>query len=187
VLEPAYRRVRDDPNRSYPLHIEASWERDPGLPDLDPVQVKAAEVRRKAEEAARAASVQRRARVRAFTLCTVFGQLVRKDGGWHWVLSGSTGALGSSRLQAFDALQQLDPTLRSLLEQNAEEAFGQQAGDLRTRAALTETVSAHLAALTSAYAAAVASLDEAEKHFLGEERAVVEGLLARNPLPPPRG
>jgi hypothetical protein len=187
VLEPAYRRVVADERRSYPLHIEGSWERDPGIPNLDPIEIKAAETRRKAEEAARAASVQRRARVRAFTLCTLFGQLVRKDGGWHWVLSGSTGALGTTRLQAYDALQQLDPTLRSLLEQNAEEAFGQQAGDLRTRAALTETVSAHLAGLTSAYAAAVASLDEAEKHFLGEERAVVEGLLTRNPLPPPRG
>lgn len=178
VLEPAYRRVASDERRSYPLHIEASWEREPGIPNLDPIEIKAAEARRKAEQTARAEANARRERLRAFTLCTLLGQIARRDEQWTWTLAGSTGALGATRLKAFDALQQLDPTLRSLLEQGAEDALRLQASDLRTRAPLRDALTTHLAQLTSAYAAAVASMDEAEKHFLGEERAVVEALLA---------
>jgi hypothetical protein len=178
VLEPAYRRVRDDPNRSYPLHIEASWERDPGLPDLDPVQVKAAEVRRKAEEAARAESDKQRNRLRAWLLAELAGGVVSGPDGLSWSLSGAAGPLGASRAEAHRAFLALDATLRGLIEQGGVDHFARAMADARSRPALAEALAAQLNRLTGAFAAAVASRNEAEHRHVAEERGVIEALQA---------
>jgi hypothetical protein len=178
VLEPAYRKVYADPRRSYPLHIEASWEREPGVPNLDPIEIKAAEERRLAEQAAKQAAADRSAKIRTFTLCTLFGQIQRQDGVFTWRMASSGGPLGPTRAEAFEAFQAMDPTLRGILEQQAEEVYTQRTSDRRKVPELQAELAAHLASLTAAYAAAVQTLDDREKHFVGDERLVIEAALA---------
>jgi hypothetical protein len=182
VLEPAYRHVMADPHRTYPLHIEAEWERDaegrPGLPDLDPVQVKAAEQRRKAEAAARQQADAARSKIRQFNLVQLAGGITVGEAGYAWALAGATGPLGHKRHQAFQAFFALDPTLRDLLVQQAQAAWDQRTVDRRARAALAEEIAAHQARLTAAFAAAVAADDDAEKRFLAEERDTLAALAS---------
>ena len=178
VLEPAYRKVKNDPRRTYPLHIEDSWENEPGLPNLDPVEIKRAEERRRAEAAARSAAGQRGDRIASFVRCCLFGQVVRNDEGFAWSLAGSGGALGATRRHAFDGLQAVDGTMRGLLEKAASDQWTTRANDRRSREALVVDLDAHLLRLTGTFAAAYAEQDDAEVRFLGEEREVVEALLA---------
>lgn len=185
VLEPSYRKVAADPRRSYPLHIERAWENpapadwpeQPGIPNLDPMEVKRAEERRKAEEAAKRKASARADQLRAFTLCTLFGQISGGPDGFSWQLSGSGGPLGKQRHTAFGALHELDATLRGLMETAAADVWKQRVSDRRTREALKADVETHLANLTKGYAAAVADQDDRESRFIGEERDAVSQLL----------
>jgi hypothetical protein len=179
VLEPAYKRVYADPNRSYPLHIERTWERDPGLPNLDPVEVKAAETRRRAEEQARAQVDAQRGRMRSFLLCELSGAITGGEAGYTWNLSGAQAPLGAARHQAFAAFQAIDATLRGILERGAEDHWARQAAERSTRARLVEQVQALHARLTAAFAAAVAAQADAERRHLTEELEVVQGLLGQ--------
>lgn len=179
VLEPAYKRVFGDPNRSYPLHIERSWERDPGLPDLDPVAVKAAEARRKAEEAAKAQGDVQRDKLKTFLLCELAGGVVQGEAGYAWVLSGAQAPLAPSRNGAFAAWQGVDATLRGILEKNATDHWARQMAERSTRARLGEQVSALHAKLTGAFAVAVASQADAERRHLTDELEVVSALLSQ--------
>jgi hypothetical protein len=178
-LYTGYRKVRDDPNRSYPLHIEAAWESSAGvqgLPDLDPVEIKRAEERRAAERAAQSVRESRDARLRAFTLCALFGGIGRDEEGYHWNFAGTKNRLAPERGNAFAAFEALDPVLRTDLERGAHENWVQGTAERPSRAKLLEEVQAHMRRLTEAYARAVAEQKEAERRFLQEERAVVERL-----------
>lgn len=173
-----YKKVKADPNRSYPLHIESVWESDPGLPDLDPVELKRAEERRAAERAAQSVREARDARVRAFTLCALFGAIGRDEEGYHWNFGGSKNRLAPERGRAFEAFESLDPVLRGDLERGASESWRNGRVEKPARAKLTEEVQTHLRRLTEAYARAVSDEKEAERRFLQEERSVVEALVA---------
>jgi hypothetical protein len=177
VLYPAYKKVREDKHRSYPLHIEASWEAEPGLPDLDPVEIRRAEERRKAEDVQKASKAARGARVRAFTLAAFFG-VVTRDDGYVWCLSGAKGKLADLRGAAFAAFDSLDPTLRDDLEAEAKRAFSQATADRPGKAEFVFSLKAHAAALKGLYAQAIAEQKDAEKLFLAEERASVDALVA---------
>ncbi len=178
VLEPSYRRVYADGNRQYPLHIEASWERDPGLPNLDPMEIKAAEERRRNEEAAAKATAERDARLRAFSLATFFGAVSQSSDGYSWQISGASGPLGATRRGAFEAFYALDATLRGIAQEEIDATWARRAGDKKTRAALAEELAAHGKRLTAAYAAAMAEQEEAEAKYLADERAVVTRIVA---------
>ncbi|QSQ19575.1 hypothetical protein JY651_30205 [Pyxidicoccus parkwayensis] len=177
-LYSAYKKVKADTNRTYPLHIEAAWEGDPGLPDLDPVEIKRAEERRTAERAAQAARQSRDSRLRAFTLCMLFGNIVRDEQGYHWTFAGTRNKLAPERAQAFEAFEAMDPTLRSDLESSSQDAWRHRTVERSERTRLLEEAQAHQRKLTETYARAVAEGRDAEKRFLQEERAVVESLLA---------
>jgi hypothetical protein len=174
----AYKKVREDPHRTYPLHIEAAWEGTPGLPDLDPVEIKRAEERRTAERSAQAARQSRDTRLRAFTLCVLFGNIVRDEQGYHWAFAGTRNRLAVERGQAFEAFETMDPTLRADLERSSLEAWRQRTVERSERNRLLEEVQAHQRRLTEAYARSVSEERDAEKRFLQEERAVVEGLVS---------
>ena len=169
--------MRADSKRTYPLHIEASWEGDPGLPNLNPLELRRAEERRQAEQEARRASEDRTVRVRAFSLCVLFGQINRGAEGYTWTLAGTERPLGRARGEAFEAFVDLDTTLRSDLEKDARGAWEQRFADRRTRAQLLEQVQAFGGQLRKLYALAVADMLDRERHFLQEERAVTEALL----------
>ena len=65
-----------------------------------------------------------------------------------------------------------------ILEQQAEEVYTQRTSDRRKVPELQAELAAHLASLTAAYAAAVQTMDDREKHFVGDERLVIEAALA---------
>jgi hypothetical protein len=176
-LYPAYKRVRDDPHRSYPLHIEARWEGS-GLPDLDPVELKRAEERRRAEEAAARERAEREARIRGFTLCSLAGAIARDEGGtWVWSLGETKMRLAADRGAAFLAFEAIDPRLRQDLEDQGRRNFALGTSDRANRARFLEDVKAHERRLREAFAAAYAAGKDQEKHFLEDERAVVEQLI----------
>ncbi|MEY3214715.1 MAG: hypothetical protein RIT28_5196 [Pseudomonadota bacterium] len=177
-LQPSYEAVYADPRREYPLHIEASWEKAPGLPNLDPVEMRRAEERRDAERAAAKAQSSRSDEVRGFTLCAMFGQVVRgEDGGWAWSFAGRQRPLGKDRAAAFVGFRSLDGELRADLESEAKDAWRRQGADRASKAKLAEDVRAHGRRLKELYADAVAEGRDAELAFLKEERAAVEALL----------
>ncbi|MBI5532513.1 MAG: hypothetical protein HY898_07350 [Deltaproteobacteria bacterium] len=181
MMYPAYRSVRDNPNRSYPLHIEAAWETSAsqfGLPDLDPVEVRKARERDDADRQARQAAESRKGRVKAFTSCLLFGSVVEDTEGFKWTYGGASRPLAKDRAAAFAAFEALDPTLRHDLEEEASQQWSQRAAERGTRGKLREEVRAHLAKAKAAFALAVADQRDADRRLLEEERAVIEAMDA---------
>jgi hypothetical protein len=177
----AYKTVRDNPNRSYPLHIEAAWETTrtaPGLPDLDPLELKHARDREAVERAARSARQDRAGQVRAFAVARLFGGVVEESGGFAWAFEGTQGALGKDFVSAFAAFVALDPTLRGDIVEGAEQVYRERKAERATRAKLREQVKAQLARARGAYARALADERDADRRFLEEERAILETLDA---------
>ena len=176
-LQHDYDTVWNDPNRQYPLHIDSRWENDPGLPNLDPVAMRRADERRAAEREAQKAQQSQEARLRVFTLCTLFGGIALTDGAYHWSQSGAGAKLGETRSQAFDAFEELDGDLRQDIEDEAVQKFTQLSADKKGKARLADDLRAHAQRLKSAYAQALADDDERSKQFLKQERPVVDGLI----------
>lgn len=177
-LYAGYKRVRDDKNRTYPLQIEAVWEAAPGLPDLDPVELRRAEERRAAERTAQASREARESRLRAFTLCNLFGGIARDEEGYHWSFAGTKNRLAPERARAFEAFEALDPLLREDLERAARDSWQQGLAERPARQKLQEEVQALQRRLTEAYARAVSEQKDGERRFLQEERTVVEALAS---------
>jgi hypothetical protein len=175
-LYPGYRKVRDDKQRSYPLHIEGTWESAPGLPDLDPLEIKRAEERAQVERAARNAREAQSTRVKSFTLCALFGQVTRDEQGYSWVFAGTKNRLGADRSSAFAAFEALDPMLREDLEKSAQSSWELGRAERAGRVKLREEVKVHEQRLTAAYAVAISEQKDSERRFLVDERAVVQGL-----------
>ena len=175
-LYTGYKKVRDDRNRTYPLHIEAVWEKAPGLPDLDPMEIRRAEERRAAEKAAQSSRQAREGRVRSFSLCNLFGGVQRDDQGYSWLMGSVRNPLAASRAAAFEAFEALDPVLRQDLEHGAQGQWAQATAERPSRQKLAEEVQAHARRLAELYARAVSEQKESERRFLQDERAVVEAL-----------
>jgi|GEM_PF-1440725 len=181
MLYPAYRSVRDNPTRSYPLHIEAAWETTkscPGLPDLDPVEIKLAREREAAEQEARRAAQERAERIRSFTMCLMLGGIVEDAGGYGWSYAGVTQTLAKSRAGAFSAFEALDARLRKDIEADARRAWEERRIEAGTRAKLLEETRTHLARIKAAFALALAEQRDADRRLLEEERDVVEAMVA---------
>lgn len=178
VLYPAYKRVRDDRTRSYPLHIEASWERSESLPDLDPLEIRRAEERRQQDDAAKRARDERALRIRSFEVACLFGGIVEDEQGYYWASSGALGLLAADRGGAFAAWEALKPGLRADIEADAQRAWS----DLRVEAAGRKKLRGELGALGErlkrAFAHATAQGRDNEAHFVEEERAVLGTLSA---------
>jgi hypothetical protein len=178
VLEPAYRQVTSKQNLSYPLHIEADWERDPGIPNLDPIEIQAAETVRLRAAAAQVAHADRGTKLRAFTTAALFGHVTNSGGDYVWSASGNTGKLGATRAAAFEAYLGLPPPMRDLLDDPAASSWSAGAASKKSRRELAEQVSAHIARLRGAMATAYSDEEEAEYRFITEEHDVVKVMLA---------
>lgn len=181
VLEPAYEKVRRDPARSFPLHIEASWEpwgEAAGLPNLDPLALKRA---REAEVAQREAERRRGARaqlVREFTMASFAGRVAKDGGVYAWRVDDASKALGKDRAAALAAFEALDPDLRKLLVEPALLQWRDSLAEKPSRARLRGEYEAHLSRLKGLMAIAAAEEREAEHKAIKEELAVVESMLA---------
>jgi hypothetical protein len=178
-LAPSYRSVLARAGRSYPLHIEASWEptgAQPGLPDLDPLELKRRREQEAAEAAARKERDARTDRIRAFVQAWLVGSVVEDGDTLAWSYMGTRGALAAERAQAFLAFEALDPTLRADLEDEARKAWRQRSADRRTRDTLRQEAQAMLARVKGSFARALAERNDSEKNFLAEVRAVLEAM-----------
>jgi hypothetical protein len=171
-----YAAVRDKKNRSYPLHIDQRWET--ALPDLDPVQIRKAEERRRAEEAQTRAHDERKERLKIFTLCQHLGHLVRgEDGSYDWSIGATRKRLGVSRAAAFDAFWALDLGLRRDFEKAAL-AFEAAAASGPERRRLAERIAAHHELINQLYYQALAEEQDRDRHLLSEEKQLLEELRA---------
>ncbi|MEN9799126.1 MAG: hypothetical protein RL653_2822 [Pseudomonadota bacterium] len=177
-LQPAYQKVRADPNRSYPLHIEGVWEKGAGLPDLDPVAIHRAQLQEAENRKAQKAADERATRIRAFTLCALFGAVERGEAGYSWSYSGVRKPLGADRAEAFTKFEALDPMLRGDLEKGAEAQWKAGRADKAARERLSAEVEAYARRLQELYARAISEDRDAERRFLQDERSVVELLQA---------
>ncbi len=177
VLEPSYDRVYGDPNRTYPLHIENSWENDPGLPNLNPLEVKKAEERRRVQEAASKAAEAKAGKVSMFTRALMLGLIQDGEGGFTWSVAGATGPLGANRAAAFDGLDAMDPTLRGMLERKLDEDWNTKASDRKRIESFIADVDAWHAKLEGAYAKSLVEREDAVGNMLRQEMAVVEEVL----------
>jgi hypothetical protein len=177
----AYKTVRDNAHRSYPLHIEAAWEptkTSHGLPDLDPLELKRAREREEQERAARRAREDRSDRVRAFAMARLFGGIVEEGGGFSWVFQGVKRALGKDLASSFAAFEALDPTLRGDIVGSAEQTYRERKAERPSRVKLVEQVKAQLDRTKTSYALALANERDADRRLLEEERAALEALSA---------
>jgi len=182
-LYPAYRQVRDQPSRSYPLHIEAAWEpkKDAdgklrGLPDLDPMEIRRIRELERAEREALARKQSRADRVRAFTMCLLFGSVLMEDGNYVWSLRGVKNTLGKDRLAAFQAFEGLDPLLRKDIESPALKTWDERKVERSTRQKLRAELARHSERVQDAYLLAVTEERDEEKRFVSEEREIVESM-----------
>jgi hypothetical protein len=175
-LYSSYKRVRDDTNRSYPLHIEAAWENG-GLPDLDPLEQKRADKRRKQEEEAATKRSAEHQGIRDFALASIFGGVVKEDAGYVWTSFGAKGLLGTDRSSAFASFLALDPTMRSDVLEPSLAKWGQATHDKISREQVIGEVRMHEQRLKEAYARALASQLDAERRHVSSEREVVTALL----------
>jgi len=178
-LAPNYKSVCDRQGRSYPLHIEASWETtatQQGLPNLDPLELKRRREQDALEAAARKSRDARADRVRAFVQGWLMGSVVEDGEAMAWSYMGAKGPLAREKAQAFAAFEALDPTMRGDLEEESRKAWGQRVADRRTRDGLRDEVKAMLARVKGGFARALAEKNDSEKNFLGEVRATLEAM-----------
>ena len=178
-LYPSYRKKYGDPHRSYPLHIESGWEKEPGIPNLDPVEIRIDEERRQEQERARRAAAERQAQVRAFSLCNLFGSIVAAENGYAWSYEGVTQTLGEDRAGAFQGFEAMRPMQRDVLSRAASETWRARMGERRSRTQLAEELQSHLKRVRTILFKADASDREAEQRFVEGELAVVETLIQR--------
>jgi len=166
-----YCRVKANPSRNYPLHIDRNFE---DLPNLDPIELQEAEERRRREEEARKALHARNDLIWSFTASSMLGNVAQSDEGLSLALDGMNKLLAAKRWSAFVAYADLPEMLRSDLDDAVSRALDRGLAGKKEREKLIEDLEAHGRKLKQAYGTAFSDDDEKEQKFLEEERAVVE-------------
>jgi hypothetical protein len=185
-LLPSYRKVSSDRCRTYPLHVEAAWEPikgrpgvadQPGLPDLDPLEIKKLreeEVRQREEKCRRD---QRASLVRSFVLCVLVGTVVVEEGQYFWSFSGSRKPLGKDRAAAIDGFEALDPTVREMLVEPGTNMWKDRTAERGLRQKLKAELEAYVARLKGLLALALVEERDAEQRFIKEEMEYMPVML----------
>ena len=166
-----YCRVKENPSRNYPLHIDSNFE---DLPNLDPVELQEAEERRRREEEARKALNIRNELIWGFTASVMLGNIVPTEEGLSLAMEGMNKLLAGKRWSSFNAYAELPEMLRSDLDEAVGRATERGLAGKKEREKLIEDLESHGRKLKQAYAAAFAEDDEKEQKFLEEERAVLD-------------
>jgi antitoxin component of RelBE/YafQ-DinJ toxin-antitoxin module len=179
-LYQSYKQVKAKPNRSYPLHIEAAWE--DGIPNLDPKEMREAEDRRRAEEAAKREAGDRDSKIWRFVLATMAGSVQRNgEGGYDWVMGSIKKKLGGDRAGSYQAFWALDPSLRDDLVDAGAKLEREKLATAPGRRTFRGELESYAAGLKEAFAAAYADENEGAVRYLKEEKRVVEDKLGGLP------
>jgi len=169
-----YCRVKANPSRNYPLHIDSNFE---DLPNLDPIELREAEEKRRREEEARKALEARNELIWGFTATSMLGNIAASDEGLSLNIEGTSKLLAAKRSGAFDAYSELPEMLREDLETAVAKAMERGLVGKKEREKLIEDMEAHARKLKQAYTAAFADEDEREQKFLEEERDVLDSRI----------
>jgi hypothetical protein len=172
-LAVAYRKVKAARGRGYPLHIDAAFEDDDDLPDLDPLALKRARERAEADAAARGLAESRSELVRSFVLCSLAGSITGADGQWHWRMRGHGQPLAERRSDAIEAFAALERGLRDDMVGEARRSWQARSVEKTDRVGLAADLGTHEERLNGTYYEAVAQGWDAEARYLDEERAAV--------------
>lgn len=167
-----YRTVKAKPNRTYPLHTERIWE--DGLPNLDPKELREAEERRRAEEAAQKSANERGDKMWLFSMLTYFGNVAQSDEGYEWAMGSVKKKLAADRATAFEAFQQLPQALRGDLEKKANQSIIEKTASVADKKRFRNELSTHLSKVSDLYYLALAEEKDREQRFLEEEKALLE-------------
>ncbi|MCO4773377.1 MAG: hypothetical protein KDA24_25310 [Deltaproteobacteria bacterium] len=170
-----YRRVKADPHRSYPLHIESSWET---LPNLDPQELQAADEQRRREDAARAALLQRHEGLWGFSLAGMLGTIARGDeGAYALSRGGRSKELAKRRCEAYDAFRALPDAFQADVVEEGHAALERAQAGRKEKDKVRAQLEAWEEKLAGLYNDAMFDEDDKEQQFLEEERALLAARL----------
>jgi hypothetical protein len=169
-----YCRVKANPSRNYPLHIDSNFE---DLPNLDPIELQQAEEKRLAEEAARKVLDARNTLIWSFTASSMIGNVSQGADGLSLAMNDMSKPLAAKRWSAFVAYAELPEMMRADLGEAVGKTMERGLAGRKEREKLIEDLESHGRRLKQSYSDAFADDDEREQKFLEEERAVVESRI----------
>jgi hypothetical protein len=172
-----YRRVKADPHRTYPLHIDKNWE---DLPNLDPIELQAADEQRQREASARKALLARQEGLWGFSLAGMIGTIARtEEGAYALMRGGRAKELARRRCEAYEAYCQLPDTFRADVVADGEAAVERAQAGNKERDRVRAQLLAWGDKLAALYNDALFDEDEKEQQFIEEERALLTERLSR--------
>lgn len=169
----SYVKVKNKPNRSYPLHIQGDWE--DGIPNLDPIEIRKAEEKRRADASAKKEMAAREDQIWGFVLATLAKSVQKSpEGGYEWVVGTIRKKLGADRASSFDAFWRLDPMMRDDLVKAGKKHEAQKQSSAKSRREFRAELENFLGGINEQFAEAYANEDEGATKYLKEEKAVLE-------------
>ena len=176
----SYKTVKAKSNRSYPLHIEASWEDD--CPNLDPKEMREADEKRRREAEALASATKRDDRVWSFVLATLASSVQKNaDGGYEWVVGSVRKKLADDRARSYDAFWALDPMMRDDLVKAGKKLEAEKTASAKGRRTFRGELESFLSGINEQFAHAYAEEDEGATRYLKDEKRVLEERVADLP------
>ena len=166
-----YKRVQANPVRTYPLHIDKNFET---LPNLDPMEIQAAEEKRKREEEAAKQLAARQEHLWGFTLAGLIGSVVKGEDGYALSRGGREKALATRRCEAYTAFGELPDAFRVDVVKEGLAVIERAQASKKERAKVHQRLVEWEQKLAGLYNDAMFDEDEREQQFLEEERDVVK-------------
>jgi hypothetical protein len=176
----SYVKVKNKPNRSYPLHIQGDWE--DGIPNLDPIEIRKADEKRRADASAKKEMAAREDQIWGFVLATLAKSVQKSpEGGYEWVVGQIRKKLGPDRSSSFDAFWRLDPMMRDDLVKAGTKYEAQKQSSAKSRREFRGELENFLGGINEQFAEAYANEDEGATKYLKEEKAVLEAQVQALP------
>ena len=166
-----YMRVKANPVRTYPLHIDRNFET---LPNLDPMEIQAAEDKRRREEEAAQQLASRNETLWGFTLAGLIGSVVKEEEGYVLSRGGREKQLAARRCEAYTAFGELPEAFRGDVVTEGLAVVERAMASRKERGKVHQRLVEWEAKLAGLYNDAMFDEDEREQQFLEEERDVVK-------------
>ncbi len=170
-----YMRVKADPVRTYPLHIDKNFE---DLPNLDPMEIQAAEQKRRQKEEAAVKLASRQEFLWGFSLAGLIGSVVKAEAGYVLSRGGREKALAPRRCDACAAFAELPDAFRGDVVTEGQAVIERALASKKEREKVRQRLVEWEGKLAALYNDAMFDEDEREQQFIEEERDVVQGHIA---------
>ncbi len=170
-----YMRVKANPVRTYPLHIDKNFET---LPNLDPMEIQAAEEKRRREEEAARQLATRQEFLWGFSLAGLIGSVVKGEEGYSLSRGGREKALATRRCDAYAAFGELPDAFRGDVINEGLAVIERAQASKKERGKVHQRLVEWEGKLAGLYNDAMFDEDEREQQFIEEEREVVKSHIA---------